>query len=286
MTVVIGIMTVFAAVVGGYLLEHGNLHVLFQPSELVIIFGAAAGSFLITAPPRVIRLLLRNVRTIFKANILDKSGYTDLLVLLGLFFRRIRKEGLLAVENDVNAPDQSEIFNSFPRLMAMPHVVEFICASFKVLITTNLPQHEFEALLDLDIESSSEDLALPGAMLSRVADALPGLGIVAAVLGVVITMGKISEPPEVLGHSIGAALVGTFLGVLACYGFVGPMAANLEIKGREEETIMTVIKTAMVSTAGGGVPQMAMEFARRTIPGENRPTYNELEEAFKASKLA
>jgi chemotaxis protein MotA len=284
MFVVLGILTVCAAVVGGYLLEHGNLHVLYQPAELVIIFGAAAGSFCISAPPRVIRLVLRNAGTLFKPAILDRRGYTDLLLLLGLIFRRIRSEGLLAVENDINDPAKSSLFAAYPRLLALPLAMEFLCASLRVFITSNVAGHELEALLDLDIESSAEELNLPGIMVGKVADALPGLGIVAAVLGVVITMGKISEPPEVLGHSIGAALVGTFLGVLACYGFVGPIAANLEIKAREEETVLIVIKTALVSMAGGAVPQMAVESARRAIPGANRPSYNELDEAFRQAK--
>ncbi len=284
MFVVIGIVMVFAGVIGGYLMEHGNLNVLFQPAELVIIFGAAAGSFLIMSPPRVIRVVLRNLSTIFKAGILDKKGYLDLLVLLSLFFRRIRKEGLLAVEGDVNNPDESDLFKAFPNLLARRNVIEFICANFKVIITTNMAHHELEALLELDIESSHEEASLPSMLIGKIADGLPGLGIVAAVLGVVLTMGKISEPPEVLGHHIGAALVGTFLGVLACYGFVGPMGTNLELKAREEGTILTVIKTALVSSASGAVPQMAVEFARRAIPGENRPTFAELEEAIKQSK--
>jgi chemotaxis protein MotA len=284
MFVAIGIVMVFAGVIGGYLMEHGNLHVLFQPAELVIIFGAATGSFLIMAPPRVIRVVLRNLSTIFKAGVLDKKGYLDLLVLLSLFFRRIRKKGLLAVEADVNNPDESDLFKAFPDLLARRNVVEFICANFKVIITTNMAHHELEALLELDIESSHEESLLPSFLIGKIADGLPGLGIVAAVLGVVLTMGKISEPPEILGHSIGAALVGTFLGVLACYGFVGPMGTNLELKAREEGTILTVIKTALVSSASGAVPQMAVEFARRAIPGENRPTFAELEEAIKQSK--
>ena len=284
MFVAIGIVMVFAGVIGGYLMEHGNLHVLFQPAELVIIFGAATGSFLIMAPPRVIRVVLRNLSTIFKAGVLDKKGYLDLLVLLSLFFRRIRKKGLLAVEADVNNPDESDLFKAFPDLLARRNVVEFICANFKVIITTNMAHHELEALLELDIESSHEESLLPSFLIGKIADGLPGLGIVAAVLGVVLTMGKISEPPEILGHSIGAALVGTFLGVLACYCFVGPMGTNLELKAREEGTILTVIKTALVSSASGAVPQMAVEFARRAIPGENRPTFAELEEAIKQSK--
>lgn len=284
MFVAIGIVMVFAGVTGGYLMEHGNLHVLFQPAELVIIFGAATGSFLIMAPPRVIRVVLRNLSTIFKAGVLDKKGYLDLLVLLSLFFRRIRKKGLLAVEADVNNPDESDLFKAFPDLLARRNVIEFICANFKVIITTNMAHHELEALLELDIESSHEESLLPSFLIGKIADGLPGLGIVAAVLGVVLTMGKISEPPEILGHSIGAALVGTFLGVLACYGFVGPMGTNLELKAREEGTILTVIKTALVSSASGAVPQMAVEFARRAIPGENRPTFAELEEAIKQSK--
>ena len=162
--------------------------------------------------------------------------------------------------------------------------MSFICDNFRVIITTNMAPHELEALLDVDLESTHEDSLIPAASINKVGDALPGLGIVAAVLGVVITMGKISEPPEVLGHSIGAALVGTFIGILACYGFVGPMATNLEQQARDHGIYFNVIKSALVSFVGGAAPQIAVESGRRAIPGSERPSFAEVEEEMKKWK--
>ncbi len=197
----------------------------------------------------------------------------ELLMLLNQLFWKIRREGLLAIEGDVEEPEKSTIFNRFKTVVSNHHAMSFICDNFRVIITTNMAPHELEALLDVDLESTHEDSLIPAASINKVGDALPGLGIVAAVLGVVITMGKISEPPDVLGHSIGAALVGTFLGVLACYGFVGPMATNLEHKARDHGIYFNVIKSALVSFVGGAAPQIAVESGRRAIPGSERPSF-------------
>ena len=281
MFTIIGIVVVIVAVVGGYLMGHGNLSVLFQPAEMIIIFGAAFGAFMIMSPGRIFKIVLGNIAGIFKTAGFDKQGYIELLVLLNQLFKKIRKEGLLALESDVNDPKNSSAFQEFKRVMANHHVVDFICDNFKVIISTNMSHHELENLMEMDIESNHSDARLPGEMVTKLADGLPGLGIVAAVLGVVLTMGKINEPPEVLGHHIGAALVAAFLGVLACYGFVGPMATNLELQARDEEVIFNVIKTAIVSSVSGAAPQTAVEFGRRAIPGTNRPGITELEEAIK-----
>lgn len=279
MFAIIGMVVVIGMIIAGYLMEHGNLHVLWQPAELVIIFGASFGSFLIMSPGRIVKVVLKNIANIFKNTGFDKQGYIELLVLLNELFRKIRKEGLLVLEADVNDPHNSASFKDFKRVMANHHVLEFICANFKVIISSNISHHDLENLMEIDMEASHHEAALPGEMVTKVADALPGLGIVAAVLGVVITMGMISEPPEVLGHSIGAALVGTFLGVLACYGFVGPIATNLEMQAKDEAVILTVIKAALVSSVSGAAPQTAVEYGRRAIPGDNRPSLTELEEA-------
>lgn len=279
MIAIIGAIVVIGSVIGGFLMEGGNLHVLFQPAEVVIIGGAAAGSFFIASPPKVVSLVLKNLKTIISSKGMTKQKYIDLLSLLYHLFSKIRKEGLVSIEADIENPDKSAIFSRYPSVTSNRHALNFICDNLKVIITTNVPPHELEALMDMEIETEHHEAMVPSHSVAKIADGLPGLGIVAAVLGVVLTMGKIDQPPSVLGHSIGAALVGTFLGVLMCYGFVGPMATNLEHKAREEEGYYQVIKGALVAFVGGAAPQMAVEFARRAIPGKEKPTFNELESA-------
>jgi chemotaxis protein MotA len=281
MYVIIGIVTLLVGIIGGYLLEHGNLSVLWQPAELVIIGGAGLGAFFIMTPPKVVKAVFTGVMGVLKPSSVNKETCIELLVLLNVLFRKIRKEGLLALEADVNDPQASESFRDFKRVLANHHLMHFICDNFKVIISTNMSHHELDSLMDLDIEATHAEEALPASIVTKVADSLPALGIVAAVLGVVITMGKISEPPEVLGHSIGAALVGTFLGVLASYGFVGPIGTNMELKVQEEAALFTLVKTAIVSSVSGAAPQTAVEFGRRAIPGSARPSIGELEEAIK-----
>jgi chemotaxis protein MotA len=276
---IVGIGVVLGAVVGGYLMEHGNLSVLFQPAELVIIGGAAIGAFLISSPPKVMKATVRNLGTVFRSKNNGKAHFIELLSLLYQVFSKIRKEGLISIEADIERPEQSALFQKFPSIAKDKHVLNFICDNLKVIISTSIPPHELDGLLDIEIETGEHEAMVPSHALNRVADGLPGLGIVAAVLGIVLTMGKIDQPPSVLGHSIGAALVGTFLGILACYGFVGPMAANLEYKAKEDEVVLQVIKLTLVAFVGGSAPQIAVEFGRRAIPGDDKPTFAELESA-------
>ncbi|MBN1626334.1 MAG: flagellar motor stator protein MotA [Deltaproteobacteria bacterium] len=284
MFTIIGIIVVFVAIIGGYLMEHGNLSVLWQPAEFVIIFGAATGAFIISSPKGVLQGVIKNIGKLFSSETVTKEDYMDLLMLLNQVFWKTRKEGLLALESDVDNPAGSEIFNGYPKIRSNPRILGFICDNLRVMISASMPSHELESLLETDIEALNHSKIVPAQSIAKVADGLPGLGIVAAVLGVVLTMGMISEPPEVLGHHIGAALVGTFLGVLACYGFVGPMGTNLEHKAKEEEIYFNVIKSALVSFQGGVAPQITIETARRTIPADERPTFMEVEEAIKKSK--
>jgi chemotaxis protein MotA len=284
MMTIIGIIVVLGSVIGGFLEAKGNLAVLFQPAEYIIIAGAAIGSLLIASPGKVLKLILRDFTKIFKTDNPNKSTYVEVLLLLNQIFWKIRKDGLLAIEDDVENPTKSEVFTKFKSIVSNKHTLEFICDNLRVILTTNMPAHEYDSLLEIDIQAHHHEKMIPSHSIARVADALPGLGIVAAVLGVVLTMGKINEPPAVLGASIGGALVGTFIGVLACYGFVGPMAVNLEHKAAEKETYYNVIKTALVAFVGGAAPQVAVESGRRAIPGEDRPSFMELEEAIKKWK--
>jgi len=278
MFAIIGIAVVLASVVGGYLMEDGNLSVLIQPAELVIIFGAATGALIISSPPKVLSIIAKNLGKIISAKTKSKSEYIEALALLNSIFTKMRKEGLIAIEADIEDPAASPIFSKYPSILSNHHALNFICDNLKVIISTNVSSYELESIMELEMDTHHREALIPSQSVTKVADGLPGLGIVAAVLGVVLTMGKISEPPEVLGHSIGAALVGTFLGVLMCYGFVGPMGTNLEHTANEDSIYFQVIKIALVSFVGGSAPQIAVEFARRAIPEKEKPTFNELEQ--------
>jgi chemotaxis protein MotA len=284
MFAIIGLSVVLGSVMGGYLMEHGNISVLLQPAELLIIFGAALGSLILSSPKKVLKLVVRDLMKIFKSTEPGKEAYLEVLLLMNALFWRIRKDGLLAIEGDIEDPSKSETFSRFKTVASNHHALHFICDNFRVILSTNMPAHEFDTLLEIDIGSHHHEEMLSPHSIAKVGDALPGLGIVAAVLGIVLTMGKITEPPAVLGHSIGAALVGTFLGVLACYGFVGPIATNLEHKAKENETYFNVIKTALVAFVGGAAPQVAVEAGRRAVPPDERPSFAELEEAIKQWK--
>lgn len=284
MFAIIGILVVSLSVLGGYLMVKGNLAILWQPAELVIIFGSAIGGFLIASPAKVTSLVMKSIAKIFTAKGPTKAKYTELLTLLYQLFSKIRKEGLISLEADVETPQKSPLFNKYPNIMKDHHLLDFICDNLKVIITTNVPPHELDNLMELEMETHHTDALIPAGSINKVADALPGLGIVAAVLGVVITMQYVDSPPAILGNKIAAALVGTFLGVLLCYGYVGPMAANLEHQVREEAVSYNVVRVSLVSFVGGAAPQVAVEFGRRAIPGKEKPTFNELEKAVRGGK--
>lgn len=277
----IGIGVVLLAVIGGFLMEGGNLHVMVQPAEYVIIFGAALGAFFIASPGGMVSVVFKSVGSIFGAGSISKVQFLELLSLLNTIFSKIRKDGLISIEADIENPKKSPLFSKYKSVLANHHALDFICDNLKVMITTNMPPHELESLMDVDIGAHHHHEMIPSESITKVADALPGLGIVAAVLGVVLTMGKIDQPPSVLGHSIGAALVGTFLGVLACYGFVGPIATNLENQAKTKGVYFEVIKVALVAFVGGAAPQMAVELGRRAISGQERPSFMELEKGIR-----
>lgn len=277
MFTLVGIGVVVVSVVGGYILEHGNLSLLFQPAEIVIIFGAAIGSFLIASPPRVISLVVKNMISVIKLKSYTKENYLELLSLLYELFTKAKKDGVISIESDIEDPEKSPVFTKYSGIVGNHHAVDFICDNFKVIITTNVSPHELESLMDTEIEAHYHESMLPARSVSKVADALPGLGIVAAVLGVILTMGKIDQPPAVIGHSIGAALVGTFLGVLMSYGFAAPLATKFEHMADENRAYLEIIKGAFVAFVGGAAPQIAVEFGRRAIPAKERPSFNELE---------
>ncbi len=284
MFALIGFFIVTSAVIGGYLLEHGNLNMLIQPAELVIIGGAALGAFFISAPQKVITIVARDLASFFKTEKSDKKTYLDLMLLLYEILVKARKEGLLSIESDLKEPEKSPVFSKYTAITANKRVSEFLYDSLRIIIASEMQPATLENLLDTDIDTRQEEALISSHCLTRIADSLPGLGIVAAVLGVVLTMSKINEPPAVLGHSIGAALVGTFLGVLLCYGFVGPVGYNLAYKAKEEENFLNVIKSSLVAFLDNAVPPLALETGRRAIPSKDRPSSQELEDAIREWK--
>jgi chemotaxis protein MotA len=285
MLAIIGFIIVTASVVGGYLLEHGNIALLFQPVELLIIGGAALGALVVAAPIKAIKAVVGSLGTVFGYKPYTKDDYTEILLLLNAIFYKIRQQGLVAIESDVDNPEESPVFKQFPGILKKHHTVTFITDTLRTVMTTTIPPHELEALMDNELEAHHQEAMLPSDLLSFVADSLPGLGIVAAVLGIVITMGKINEPPAVLGHSVGAALVGTFLGILLSYGYVGPLARNISLIATEDQQYLNVIKVALLSFIGSGAaPKVALEFGRRVAPGNAKPSFVELEEALRAKK--
>jgi len=276
MIAILGILVVLGCVGSGYWVAGGKFAILAQPAEMLVIGGAALGALLIASTKTSLKLVALHIKDVFSAKHYDTADYTEVLSLLARLLIKIRREGLASVEPDIEHPESSGIFGAHRRVREDQQVVRFICDTFRVYLVTGEPA-EIEGIMHADIESMHALSSMPAQNLSKVAESLPGLGIVAAVLGVVLTMQKITAPPDELGHSIGAALVGTFLGVLLCYGFVGPMATKLENRSLEREAFFGVIRATIASTAHGATPMIALEFGRRSVPEVYRPTFEELE---------
>lgn len=285
MFAIIGILVVFGCVVAGYLMEHGNIRVLIQPAELVIIGGAAVGTVLVANPLHIIKKIVGGIGGVFGASKFGKQTYLEALKMMYDLLNKARKDGLMALENDVEAPEKSPFFSKNPAFLKNHHVCNFVCDSMRMAIT-GIDTFDLDQMLDLDMEVLHHDSTEPTAALSTMADSLPGLGIVAAVLGVVITMGALGGPPEEIGHKVAAALVGTFLGILLCYGLIGPIAANMTKAAEEEHAFLYVMRVLMVSFLKGTAPIMAVEMARRAIPSHVRPSFKELEQTCRGGGAA
>ncbi len=277
MYALIGIAAVFAAVLGGFLLESGNLYVLLQPAELLIVGGAAAGIIMVANPPSVMRSMGRGCLAAFRPPPRTPRVFLRNLRMLYEIFCFIQRAGIVEFEKDVEDPGSSRIFSNHPEFLADPPTRDFVCDSLRILVVGVTTPSDLDRLMDLDIEVQRRGRLEPVAALHAVAEALPGLGIVAAVLGVVITMQSIGGAPEVIGQKVAAALVGTFLGILLCYGVVGPVAARLEKLGEAEVHLLHVLRIAIVAFARGASPILAVEYARRSVPVELRPSFLDME---------
>ena len=286
MFVIIGIVVVVGAIVGGYLMEHGNLRVLLQPAELLIIGGAAAGTVLIANPLHILKAIVGGITGVFGGSKYGKEKYLETLKMLYQLFSRARKEGLMALETDSDAPDKSPVFSQYPKFLKDHHVLDFVCDTIRMAAGGGVEPFDMDQMMELDMEVHHHEVGQPIAALSTTADSLPGLGIVAAVLGVVITMGALGGPPEEIGHKVAAALVGTFLGILLCYGFVGPLASNMTKAAEEQNAYYHVVRVVMFTFLKGTPPVIAVEFGRRAVPSHVRPSFQETEKYIKSQAAA
>src|SRR5277367_2460531 len=281
MFVIIGIVVVFGAVAGGYLMEHGNLKVLLQPAELVTIGGAALGTLLIANPLHVLKGIAGGITGAFGGSKYNRASYLETMKMMYELFSRARKEGLMALEADSDAPDKSPVFSKYPTFLKDHHALHFVCDTIRMAAGGGVEPFDVDQMMELDMDVHHHDTAQPIAALSTMADSLPGLGIVAAVLGVVITMGALGGPPEEIGCKVAAALVGTFLGILLCYGLIGPIAASMSKSADEEHSYYHVLRVILVSFMKGTPPSLAVEYGRRSIPGHVRPSFQETEKCIK-----
>ena len=281
MFAIIGIVLVFAAVIGGFLMEKGHMSVLVQPAELLIIAGASAGTLLVANPLHIIKGVAAGLAGVMKGSAFTKARYLNTLKMMYLFLNKVRKEGLLAVEMDVEKPKDSSIFKNFPEFLKDHHSMDFLCDTLRTAITGGVEPFDMDQMMELDMEVHHHAAMQPIDALSTVADALPGPGIVAAVLGVVITMGALGGPPEEIGEKVAAALVGTFLGILMCYGVVGPLASNMRKTADEHNEYLHVLRVLVLSFLKGSAPMIAIEMGRRAIPAHVRPSFDEMEKTCK-----
>ncbi len=284
MKVIVGYILVIGLVLGGYLMAHGVLLALWQPAELVTIFGGAFGAYVVANPPKVLKSTPTQIIKAIKGSPYNKEMYLDLLALMYDLFSKSRKEGLMALEADIEEPETSEIFNKYPRIAADHHVVEFICDYIRLMVGGTMNPFELENLMDIELETHHQESHKPSAAMATLADSLPAFGIVAAVMGVVITMGSLGGPVEEIGAHVAAALVGTFLGILLGYGFFGPLANAMGAVSEEEGKFFECIKVCILATLNGYNPQVAIEFGRKSLLPSVRPGFLELEEFVKGQK--
>jgi len=287
MLAIIGLLIVVASVLGGFAMAGGPFAVLLVTSEYVVIIGTSIGTMLVSTPLPVLKASIAKTLGILKANPYGRELYMDALKLLHELFQTARRDGLVAIESHIEAPDKSLIFKRFPRVAADHHVVVFLCDSLRLVLLGSVPPFDLESMLENEIDVHHEANGAVVTAITKVADALPGIGIVAAVLGIVITMQSVGGPIEQIGHHVASALVGTFLGILLSYGFVGPIASSIDSRGADESRCLGVIKAGIVGFAKGLPPIVAVEFARRAIVDDCRPSFTAMEAACKeASKKA
>jgi chemotaxis protein MotA len=279
-----GYLVVVLSVFGGFALAGGHLAALFQPLELLMIGGGAAGAFLVGNNGKAIKATLGALPTVLKGSKYSRALYMDMMALLYELLTKIRKEGLMSVESDVDAPESSPLFSKYPAIMADHHVVEFLTDYLRLMVSGSMNAFEIENLMDNEIETHHHEGEVPVHVVAKLGDGLPAFGIVAAVMGVVHTMESVHLPPAELGILIAHALVGTFLGILLAYGFVGPLSGLLEQKLHESSKMFQCVKVTLLASINGYAPAIAVEFGRKVLFSTERPSFSELEEHVKGAK--
>jgi len=277
MLVILGYVVVVLSVFGGFALAGGHLHSLWQPVEVLMIAGAGFGAFMVGNTGPALKATLKALPKVFKGAKYTKDNYMELMALLYELLGKIRKEGLMSIEGDVESPEESPLFAKYPKVLHDHHVIEFITDYLRIMVSGNLNAMELENLMEVEIETHHHEEMVPSHVIAKLGDALPAFGIVAAVMGVVHTMGSVGIPPAELGILIGAALVGTFLGILLAYGFIGPLANLLEQKAEESSKMFQTIKVTLLANLNGYAPAMAVEFGRKVLLSTERPGFSELE---------
>ena len=278
MNSIVGFIVVTAAVFGGFAMAHGPFAILYQPSEYVVIGGAMLGAMIGSVPIPVFMRVMKTIPTIFKGSGIDKTTYYQLMGLLLTIFTVIRKEGVLGVEKDLADPHHSERFNRFPAIANNHHAMDLLVGSLRLFVDGVVNAFDLDKLMETEIETHHHEVAIAPALITKIGDAAPGIGIVAAVLGIIITMQHIDGPPSEIGHHVAAALVGTFLGILVSYGYMQPMAASIERMNHETHVLLNAIRAGVVSFAGGAPPAVALEFARKSIESDVRPSNADMDQ--------
>ena len=286
MFTIIGLIVVFGSILGGFTMVGGPIHVLVQPSELIVIGGAAVGTLIAAAPGKMRGRLLGTIVKAFKASLPTKQEYLDLLKLQYEVFSFMRKNGAVALDEHVNDIEKSSIFSKYPSFLRRHHAVDFFRDALRQIVNGTASAEELDQLLDAELDTHHEETNIPVALLQKTADSLPGLGIVAAVLGIIVTMGHLDAGPEEIGHHVAAALVGTFLGILLCYGLFHPIASNAEMQEIANGKYLRCIKEGVVASLKGTAPIVAVEFARKAIFSDERPSGDETDAACRELKSA
>ncbi len=284
MLVILGYVVVLGSVFGGFALAGGHLAALFQPIELLMIGGAALGAFFVGNNAKAVRATLKALPTVFQGSRYTRDMYMELMALLFDVLSKVRKEGLMSIEGDIEAPEQSPLFSKYPAVLADHHVVEFMTDYLRLMVSGNMDAFQIENLMDNEIETHHHEGAVPAHCIAKLGDGLPAFGIVAAVMGVVHTMESVGLPPAELGILIAKALVGTFLGILLAYGFVGPLATVLEQKLEESSKMLQCVKVTLLASLNGYAPALAVEFGRKVLYSTERPSFAELEDHIKKDK--
>lgn len=284
MLVIIGFVVIFAAVFGGFALAGGHLAALFQPVELLMIFGAGTGAFLAGNNGKAIRATVKSLPSLFQGSRYTRELYLELMSLLFDVLSKVRKEGLMSIEGDIDAPQESALFSKYPGVLHNHHVIEFMTDYLRLMVSGNMDAFQIENLMDNEIDTHHHEGSVPVHCLAKLGDALPAFGIVAAVMGVVHTMESVGIPPAELGILIAKALVGTFLGILLAYGFVSPLSSLLEQKLEESSKMFQCVKVTLLASLNGYAPALAVEFGRKVLYSTERPTFAELEDHIKKSK--